>query len=70
MGQYNHIGLKLSTQHGFFASTPLTSSYQQVLTESLQIDLDVAGATFMAAASSVPAIAASIIAILVAKVID
>ncbi|XP_022704503.1 sodium/potassium/calcium exchanger 5-like isoform X1 [Varroa jacobsoni] len=39
----------------------------EVLTESLQIDLDVAGATFMAAASSVPAIAASIIAILVAK---
>ncbi|OQR79459.1 sodium/potassium/calcium exchanger-like [Tropilaelaps mercedesae] len=39
----------------------------EVLTESLAIDPDVAGATFMAAASSVPAIAASIIAILVAK---
>ncbi|XP_018497738.1 sodium/potassium/calcium exchanger 5 [Galendromus occidentalis] len=39
----------------------------EVLTESFEIDPDVAGATFMAAASSVPAIAASIIAILVAK---
>ncbi|KAH6943835.1 hypothetical protein HPB50_000129 [Hyalomma asiaticum] len=36
-------------------------------TEVLHVDPDVAGATFMAAASSVPAIAASIIAIMVAK---
>ncbi|XP_065296690.1 probable sodium/potassium/calcium exchanger CG1090 isoform X1 [Dermacentor albipictus] len=39
----------------------------EVICDVLHVDPDVAGATFMAAASSVPAIAASIIAIMVAK---
>lgn len=39
----------------------------EVICDVLHVDSDVAGATFMAAASSVPAIAASIIAIMVAK---
>ncbi|KAG0413653.1 hypothetical protein HPB47_009209 [Ixodes persulcatus] len=39
----------------------------EVICDALHIDPDVAGATFMAAASSVPAIAASIIAILVSR---
>lgn len=39
----------------------------EVICDVLHVDQDVAGATFMAAASSVPAIAASIIAIMVAK---
>ncbi|XP_003744598.1 uncharacterized protein LOC100902645 [Galendromus occidentalis] len=39
----------------------------EVLTETLNIDDSVAGATFMAGASSVPAIASSLIAILIAK---
>ncbi|XP_075533174.1 putative sodium/potassium/calcium exchanger CG1090 isoform X2 [Dermacentor variabilis] len=41
----------------------------EVICDVLHVDPDVAGATFMAAASSVPAIAASIIAIMVAKVV-
>lgn len=39
----------------------------EVICDALHVDPDVAGATFMAAASSVPAIAASIIAILVSR---
>lgn len=39
----------------------------ELICDVLHVDPDVAGATFMAAASSVPAIAASIIAIMVAK---